>query len=64
LSVLRRIGTYFVVAAELFRDIFVAFRRQSLSRGYLLALAIFVIALFFGFMALSPLLASFVYPLF
>ena len=61
---LRKLLPFFQVATEMFRDIFVTFRQQALTRGYLLALAIFVIALFFSFLALSPILYSFVYPLF
>jgi hypothetical protein len=61
---LRKMSSFFVVAWELFRDIFTTFRSQALTRGYLLALAIFVIALIFSFLALSPILYSFVYPLF
>jgi len=61
---LKKIGSFFIVAAEILRDILVTFKSQALTRGYLLALAIFVIALIFSFLALSPLLYSFVYPLF
>ena len=61
---LRKMGSFFAVALELFRDILVTFRNQALTRGYLLALSIFVIALIFSFLALSPVLYSFVYPLF
>ena len=55
---------FFQIVIELFRDIFIAFRNQALTRGYLLALAIFIVAVFFSFLALSPILYSFVYPLF
>lgn len=61
---IRKFASFFIVAAEVFKDIFVTFKNQALTRGYLLALAIFVIALIFSFLALSPLLYSFVYPLF
>jgi len=61
---LRKIGPFFQIAGELARDILFTFRTQALTRGYLLALSIFVIALLFSFLALSPVLYSFVYPLF
>ena len=60
----RKFTSFFIVAGEMFLDIFHTFRVQALTRGYLIALAIFVIALVFSFLALSPLLYSFVYPLF
>lgn len=61
---LRKIVPFFQVAGSLLRDILSTFRAQALTRGYLLALAIFVVALVFSFLALSPVLYSFVYPLF
>jgi hypothetical protein len=61
---LRKIVPFFQIAGEMLRDIIFTFRTQALTRGYLLALAIFVIALLFSFLALSPVLYSFVYPLF
>lgn len=60
----RKFGAFFLVAREMSRDIFLTMKSQALTRGYLLALAIFAIALVFGFLALSPVLYSFVYPLF
>lgn len=59
-----KLNSFFLIASELLRDILVTFKRQALTRGYLLALSIFVIAVFFSFLALSPVLYSFVYPLF
>jgi hypothetical protein len=61
---LRLIGPFFVSASELGREIWSTFRGQALTKGYLLALGIFLIAVIFSFWALSPLLYSFVYPLF
>ena len=61
---LRKIGPFFRIAAELGADILKTFRAQALSRGYFLALSIFLIAVLFSFLALSPILHSFVYPLF
>ncbi len=61
---IRKTRAFFWVAGDLLREILVTFKTQALTRGYLLALAIFVIALIFSFLALSPILYSFVYPLF
>jgi hypothetical protein len=61
---LKKIVPFFQVARSLFLDILTTFRAQALTRGYLLALAIFAVALIFSFLALSPVLYSFVYPLF
>jgi hypothetical protein len=61
---IKKIGPFFAVAFEMFKDILATFKTQALSRGYLLAMAIFLIALIFSFLALSPILYSFVYPLF
>lgn len=52
------------VAAEVGSEILAALKAQSMSRSYLLAIALFVIAVFFVFLALNPVLYSFVYPLF
>ncbi len=54
----------FAVAGGIFRDIFNVFRAQALTRGYLLALTLFLLTLIFGFVAFNPVLYSFVYPLF
>ena len=61
---MERISIFFSVAFEVLCDILATFRRQALSRGYLLALAIWVIALVFAGVALHPILYSFIYPLF
>ncbi len=61
---LRKIIPFLQIAGELLKDILVTFKSQALTRGYLLALAIFAIAMVFSFLALSPILYSFVYPLF
>lgn len=61
---LRKLGPFFSVAVDTLREILITFKRQSMTRGYLLALAIFLVALIFSFLALSPVLYSFVYPLF
>lgn len=52
------------VAKNLLIEIFQALRAQALTRTYLLALAIFFLAVLFSFLALNPVLYSFVYPLF
>ena len=52
------------IARELIRDIWVTFRVQAMSKSFLLALAIFFLAVLFSFLALNPVLYSFVYPLF
>lgn len=61
---LKTVVPFFKVAGGLLRDIVRTFRSQVFTRGYLLALAIFLIAVFFCFLALNPALYSFVYPLF
>ena len=61
---LKNIVPFFSVAAETASEIFRSFKAQSLSRGYLLAFALFLIAVIFSFLALNPILYSFVYPLF
>jgi hypothetical protein len=54
----------FSVFLDGLREVRRELKRAYLSRGYLLALAVFALAILFGFLAFSPLLASFVYPLF
>lgn len=56
--------SFLSVAKQLFLEIFRTLRRQGLSRSYLLTLVIFFLAVFFCFLALNPILYSFVYPLF
>jgi TRAP-type C4-dicarboxylate transport system permease large subunit len=45
-------------------ELFVTFNRQKIRVAFLLALLIFVIAMVFSFLAFSPILSPFVYPLF
>lgn len=61
---IRKVAAFAAVAREILAEIFVTFRRQALTRGYLLALAVFAVAMLFAFFALSPILYAFVYPLF
>jgi hypothetical protein len=61
---LKKISTFAAVAADILKEIFKTFRRQSMKKGYLIAVAIFWIAVLFVFLSLSPALYSFIYPLF
>lgn len=45
-------------------ELLVTFRRQKIRAAFILALLIFVIAMVFSFLAFSPILSPFVYPLF
>lgn len=46
------------------RELFGTFRRQKIGSAFLLAFVIFLLAMLFSFLAFSPVLSPFVYPLF
>jgi hypothetical protein len=52
------------IARGLLSDIWATFRIQTLTKSYLLALTVLFLAVLFSFLALNPILYSFVYPLF
>jgi hypothetical protein len=45
-------------------ELYVTFRRQKIGSAFLLAFVIFLLAMVFSFLAFSPVLSPFVYPLF
>lgn len=45
-------------------ELYVTFRRQKIGSAFLLAFVIFLLAMIFSFLAFSPVLSPFVYPLF
>lgn len=46
------------------KDLYATLRRQKLGFAFVLALIVFVLAMVFSFLAFSPVLSPFVYPLF
>ena len=60
---LRFLSAFYVVFDSI-RSILVVFSRQKMGPLAFLAILIFFLALFFGFLAFMPLLSPFVYPLF
>lgn len=47
-----------------FRSLMTTFWRQRLGRAIVLVIVIFLLALIFAFLAFTPVLSPFVYPLF
>ena len=61
---LKKVAVFLEVAGGIFTEIFRSVRNQAMSRGYLIALAIFWVAVLFAFLTFNPALYSFLYPLF
>ena len=59
-----KIYHFLFILVETIRDVLASLRRQYLSRTYLIAIGVFALAVIFGFLSLSPVLSSFLYPLF
>jgi TRAP-type C4-dicarboxylate transport system permease large subunit len=45
-------------------DLYATLRRQKLGYAFVVALVVFLLAMVFSFLAFSPVLSPFVYPLF
>lgn len=61
---MKKLSVMLYVFVDVLRELGVGLKRQHLARGYLLAMAILLLGVLFGFLALSPVLSSFIYPLF
>ena len=46
------------------KELYYTLRRQKLGFAFVLAMVVFVLAMVFSFLAFSPVLSPFVYPLF
>lgn len=53
-----------MIVAQNVKSLYRSFERQRIRGAYFLALLIFLLALVFSFLAFSPVLSPFVYPLF
>jgi len=58
-----RFALFWIVKSALM-ELFITFRRQKITSAFLLAFLIFILAMVFSFLAFSPILSPFVYPLF
>jgi|GEM_PF-3597577 len=58
-----KLALVWIVKHEL-KELFRTFRRQRIMASFLLAFVVFVLAMVFSFLAFSPVLSPFVYPLF
>jgi hypothetical protein len=54
----------FIIMIDGLRSLYQSFARQRIRGAYALALLIFALAMIFSFLAFSPVLSPFVYPLF
>lgn len=46
------------------KNLFIVFNRQKIKPGLIIAIILTIIAIFFSFLAFTPILSPFVYPLF
>lgn len=53
-----------MILAETVKSLYKSFERQRIRGAYVLALIVFGVAMIFSFLAFSPVLSPFVYPLF
>lgn len=61
---MNRWKAFLEVASSGLQDVVRSLKRQYLSRGYLVAIAVFGLAVLFSVLTFSPILSSFIYPLF
>ena len=53
-----------IILWDTFVSLFRSFRHQKITPAFIIAIVIFLMALIFSFLAFTPILSPFVYPLF